>query len=43
MTTSEALQIIDQVVGNVAGTRADHQKIAEAMEVLVKAVEPVKK
>lgn len=39
MTPQEALKLIDHVLQNVSGTRADHQKIAEAISVLERAVE----
>lgn len=40
MTTEQALNLIDQVLANVNGTRGDHQKIVEALGVLREAIKP---
>lgn len=40
MTTDEALQLIDQVLANFSGTRADHAKIQEAIKVLTASIKP---
>ena len=40
MTPEQALQILDQVTQNVAGTRKDHETIRQALEVLAKAITP---
>jgi len=40
MTPEQALQILDQVTQNVAGTRKDHETIRQALEVLAKVVAP---
>ncbi len=38
MKPQEALKLIDQVLANVSGTRADHAKIQEAILVLQEAI-----
>lgn len=38
MTPEQALQVLDQVAQNVAGTRKDHETIRQAVEVLQKAI-----
>lgn len=38
MTPLQALQLVDQVLQNVSGTRNDHEKIKEAVRVLAEAV-----
>lgn len=40
MTTEEALQLIDTVLGNVSGTRADHVRIQTAMNTLRASLQP---
>lgn len=40
MTPEQALQILDQVTQNVAGTRKDHETIRQALEVLAKTIAP---
>lgn len=40
MTVDEALKIIDQVTGMATGTRADHEKIKEALDVIRTALAP---
>lgn len=42
MKPQEALQLLDQVVANVAGSRADHAKIQEAVKVLGEAIKEKK-
>lgn len=39
MKVEEAIQIIDQVTSMATGTRADHEKIKEALDVIKKALE----
>lgn len=38
MTIPEALQIVDQACAVFVGTRADHQKISDAIRVIVEAL-----
>lgn len=38
MTPEQALQVLDQVAQNVAGTRKDHETIRQAVEVLQQAI-----
>jgi len=40
MTPEQALQLVDQVLGSVSGTREDHRKIQTAIEVLAQAITP---
>jgi hypothetical protein len=38
MTPEQALQILDQVTQNVAGTRKDHETIQQALQTISKAL-----
>lgn len=38
MKPEEAIQLLDHVIANVKGTRADHAKLQEAIDVLNKAL-----
>lgn len=38
MTVEEALAIFDHLAGQMVGTRADHEKVAEAIETLRQAL-----
>lgn len=38
MTPQQALQLIDNVLASVSGTRADHAKLQEAVKVLGEAI-----
>ena len=40
MTPEQALQLIDRVLADVAGTRLDHQRLQQAVVVLAKAITP---
>ena len=42
MTPQEALQLLDNVLAGVNGTRADHAKIQEAVNVLANEIAPKK-
>lgn len=42
MTPAQALDIIDQATSQFHGTRLDHQKIVEALEVIGSIVKPTK-
>ena len=39
MTPKEALELLDRVLANINGTRADHARIVEALQVISKALE----
>ena len=41
MTPQQALQLIDRVLADVAGTRLDHQRLQLALSVLAQAIAPV--
>lgn len=40
MTPEQALNLIDGVLANVSGTRADHVKLQEAISVLQRVIAP---
>lgn len=40
MTPTQALQLLDQVLGNVSGTRADHVRIQTALNTITQALQP---
>ncbi len=40
MTPELALQLVDRVLADVAGTRLDHQRLQHAVVVLAKAITP---
>jgi hypothetical protein len=40
MTPEQALQLIDRVLADVAGTRLDHQRLQQALVTLAKAIKP---
>lgn len=38
MTPKQALQLVDRVLADVAGTRLDHQRLQQAVSVLADAI-----
>lgn len=43
MSPNEALTLIDSVLQKIQGTRADHEKIQQAVQVLAQALIPEEK